>query len=133
VWRRYGLLVLGYLALGLGCAGIVLPLLPTTPFLLLASYCFIRSSPAMHRWLLAHPWFSPWIRDWEERRAVRRSVKVVAVLTVLGVVTLSWVWSNHPLWIRSSITALAAIGLFVVWRLPVVPRRPKPESLGCTD
>lgn len=109
----------GAVALGLGLAGIVLPLLPTTPFLLLSSYCFVRSSPAAHRWLLSHRWFGPYIRDWETHRGVRRSVKVVAVISVLLVVLSTWVLTDSSLVLRVAVTGLAAIGLLVVWRLPV--------------
>lgn len=120
MWR--GLYLLGgVLSLGLAVAGAILPLLPTTPFLLLSSYCFARSSPSMQRWLLTHPWFGPYLRDWETHRGVRRSVKILAVVTVLGVVTAAWVWGQQSLPLRVAVTTLASIGLFVVWRLPVVP------------
>ncbi|MDX1966979.1 MAG: YbaN family protein [Planctomycetaceae bacterium] len=109
----------GAVALGLGLAGIVLPLLPTTPFLLLSSYCFVRSSPAAHRWLLSHRWFGPYLRDWELHRGVRRSVKLVAVSSVALVVLSTWVLSDSSVVLRTAVTGLAAVGLVVVWRLPV--------------
>lgn len=87
---------LGGLFLGLGLLGVVLPVLPTTPFLLLAAGCFARSSPRLHGWLLAHPLFGPPIRDWEENGAISRKAKrlalgsMAAVLLVSVVVGLSW-------------------------------------------
>lgn len=57
--KRWCLMALGWLAFATGIVGIVLPLLPTTPFMLLAAALFARSSPRFHRWLLAHPWFGP--------------------------------------------------------------------------
>ena len=89
-------LALGGLFLGLGLLGVVLPVLPTTPFLLLAAGCFARSSPRLHSWLLAHPVFGPPIRNWEENGAISRKAKRLAVgsmITVLGVsvvLGLSW-------------------------------------------
>lgn len=119
---RRGLYLLGgVLSLGLAVAGALLPLLPTTPFLLLSSYCFARSSPKLQRWLLTHPWFGPYLRDWETHRGVRRSVKVLAVVTVAGVVTAAWVFGQQSLPMQIAVTGLATIGLLVVWRLPVVP------------
>lgn len=87
---------LGGLFLGLGLLGVVLPVLPTTPFLLLAAGCFARSSPRLHGWLLAHPLFGPPIRDWEENGAISRKAKrlalgsMAAVLLVSVVAGLSW-------------------------------------------
>lgn len=109
----------GWLLVGLGFLGIFLPLLPTTPLLLLASACFMRSSPRCRQWLLENRWCGPYLRDWEERRGVRRSVKVVAVTTVLLAIGFLWLRSG-PVWIPAVGSSLAAVGLFVVWRLPVI-------------
>ena len=62
---------LGFLALGLGALGVVLPLLPTTPFVLLAAFAFARSSERWHAWLLNHRIFGPIITDWREHGAIR--------------------------------------------------------------
>ena len=86
----------GGLFLGLGLLGVVLPVLPTTPFLLLAAGCFARSSPRMHGWLLGHPVFGPPIRNWEENGAISRRAKrfaagsMAAVLAVSLVLGLDW-------------------------------------------
>lgn len=79
----------GALALLLALVGIVLPLLPTVPFLLLAAFCLSRFSPRWHDWLLGHPTFGPPIHDWRRRRAVRRSVKWKISLSMLMVLGLS--------------------------------------------
>ena len=123
--RRWAYFLAGAIALVLGCAGIVLPLVPTTPFLLLASYCFARSSPAAQRWLLAHPWFGVYVRDWEQHRGVRRSVKVVAVSMVALVVTLSFALRSMSAVSGTILLSLAGIGLTVIWRLPVVKGEPQ--------
>ena len=82
-------LAMGGLFLGLGVLGVVLPVLPTTPFLLLAAGCFAKSSPRLHRWLLAHPVFGPPIRNWEENGAISRSAKRLAVGSMVAVVAIS--------------------------------------------
>ncbi|WP_128255056.1 YbaN family protein [Falsirhodobacter deserti] len=79
----------GGLALILATVGAVLPLLPTTPFLLLAAFCLSRSSDRWHRWLLNHGWLGPPIHDWRTRRAVSRRVKWKASLSMLAVLGIS--------------------------------------------
>lgn len=74
----------GGLALALGAAGIVLPLLPTVPFLLLAAFCFARSSDRLHRWLLDHRSFGPPIRNWQRSGAISRRAKIAASVSILA-------------------------------------------------
>lgn len=82
-------LALGGMFLGLGLLGIVLPVLPTTPFLLLAAGCFARSSPRLHGWLLGHRLFGPPIRNWEKNGAISRRSKWLAVVSMVAVLGLS--------------------------------------------
>ena len=79
---KHLLVILGALSLGLGVAGIFLPLLPTTPLLLLAAWCFVRSSPRLYDWLLNHPRLGEYIRNFREYRAIPLRVKVVSVAMV---------------------------------------------------
>ena len=72
---------------GLGSAGAVLPLVPTTPFLLVAAWAASRSSPRLHAWLYAHPRFGPLLRDWRDHRALRPRAKRAALLLIAA----SWV------------------------------------------
>ena len=79
---RFVWAALGLVSVGLGLIGIVLPLLPTVPFLLLAAFFFARSSERLHSWILSHPTFGPSIIDWQERGAIHPRGKRVATLSI---------------------------------------------------
>src|SRR6218665_3377907 len=76
---RYALLTLGWLSVVLGVVGIFLPVLPTTPFLLLAAACFARSSERFYTWLVNHPKLGPWIRDYLDGNGIPLKGKVYAI------------------------------------------------------
>ncbi len=76
---RYALLTIGWLSVVLGVVGIFLPVLPTTPFLLLAAGCFARSSERFYNWLVNHPKLGPWIRDYLEGNGIPLKGKVYAI------------------------------------------------------
>jgi uncharacterized protein len=78
-------LTTGLLFLGVGLLGVVLPVLPTTPFLLVSAACFAESSPRLHGWLVRHPVFGPPIRNWQNNGAISRGAKRLAVGTMATV------------------------------------------------
>ena len=82
-------LALGFAGLGFAVLGMVLPLLPATPFVLGSAYCFSRSSPAMHERLIRNRTFGAAIRDWQERRSISRRGKVVAAAAMILSLVLS--------------------------------------------
>ena len=82
-------IALGLLAAGLGIVGLVLPLLPTTPFMILAAACFAKSSPRLHDWLVGHRIFGPAIRDWRDHRAISRKAKRLALTAMAAALLLS--------------------------------------------
>lgn len=86
---RYLWLSIGALSLVLGLVGSVLPLLPTTPFILLAAFCFANSSPRFHLWLVEHPAFGPPIRDWRLHGAISRGAKLAGTLAMAAAFLLS--------------------------------------------
>lgn len=77
--KKVLLIVVGVVSVGLGVLGIVLPILPTTPFLLLAAACFVRSSDRFYHWLLNHPWFGKYIRNYREGKGIPLKVKIIAI------------------------------------------------------
>ncbi len=121
---RAVLVCLGLILVGLGALGALLPLLPTTPFLLLASFCFVRSSPRLNRWLVRSRLFGPFLRDWQKHRGVRLHVKVIAITLLAGAVTASLTLGDLPAYLQALLVALALIGLVVVLRLPLIRQPP---------
>lgn len=111
----------GTAALLLGLAGVFLPILPTTPFVLLAAACFARGSATLHDWLLAHRVAGPIIRAWHEHRAMPPGVKPWAFLLMAVSFGGSILLMDSP-WHRAMLAALAAVLAFFLWRVPV--RRP---------
>ena len=109
-------LVCGGVCLATGFVGIVLPLLPTTPFILLAAYCFSRGSERYERWLLAHARFGPMVRDWHANHAVPlRAKQFASVMMFLSSVISWWLLPSHLGWIPGVCCAVVALWL---WRLP---------------
>jgi len=126
-WRRVALVSLGLALVGMGYLGILLPGVPTTPFLLAASYCFIRSSPRLHRWLRRSPVLGKVLHDWEVHRGIRRPLKVFAVVLVVIVVTSSILFSSLAAWVKVIIGCLAVIGIAVILCVPTVAKRTELE------
>jgi uncharacterized membrane protein YbaN (DUF454 family) len=113
--------VVGIVCVAAGAAGAVLPLLPTTPFLLLAAYAFARSSPRLHRWLLAHRQFGPLIDDWNQHGAIARNTKIMALGLMAATLALAVALGVPPWVLAMQAVALAGSGLFVATR----PDRPR--------
>lgn len=114
--KRATFLLLGALSLALGVIGIVLPILPTTPFILLAAFFFAQSSERLHAWLLNHPRFGPSIRDWQQHRAISRFAKKLAILTMIGVLAVSLLL-QLPLWVITvQALAMLAVSIFILTR-----------------
>lgn len=88
--------IIGGIALILGLVGIPLPLLPTTPFLLLAAFCFGRSSDRLQHWLLGHPQLGASIRHWHQHRAISRRNKRLALVSMALIFSLSYFFFSIP-------------------------------------
>ncbi len=117
-WRRVLYLALGATCFVIGALGAILPVLPTTPFLLLTSYFLLRSSPRLNNALLRSKFFGPILQDWQQRRVVRRDVKIRAIAIVLVAVGITIYTSGASFWPSVLVTTLAGIGLIVIVRLP---------------
>jgi uncharacterized membrane protein YbaN (DUF454 family) len=114
--RRTLFLLAGFLSLALGAIGIAVPLLPTVPFVILAAFCFARSSPALEARLLSHKRFGHHIRNWRNhgaisRRGKRAALAAFAISAAIGLLTAPFPWGLIPV-------AAAIIGGTWIWRRP---------------
>jgi uncharacterized membrane protein YbaN (DUF454 family) len=96
----------------LAVVGIFVPVLPTTPFLLLAAAAFVRSSPRLYNWLIHHPWFGSYIRYYREYRAVTLRAKVAALALLWAVIGYSAIWVVQA-WSLRALLAAVAVGVTV--------------------
>ncbi|ABC80300.1 protein of unknown function DUF454 [Anaeromyxobacter dehalogenans 2CP-C] len=125
--RRLLLLALGWTAFALGAIGLLLPIVPTTPFMLVALWAFSASSERFHRWLYTHRLFGPPLQKWQRDRAIPVWVKAIA----LGSMAVSLAWLafvvRPPRYALLAAAALVACGAAFVLRIPSRPRQPVRE------
>ncbi|MEG0279847.1 MAG: DUF454 family protein [Morganella sp. (in: enterobacteria)] len=122
-FTRLLLLLSGWISVVLATLGVVLPLLPTTPFLLLAAWCFSRSSPRFHHWLLYRSWFGGYIRHWQEHKGLPRKAKRRAVIVILVTFAVS-LWLVKLIYIRLLLLLILACLLIFMLRLPETEEMP---------
>lgn len=111
-------ILLGWLALGCGTIGIFVPLLPTTPFVLLAAFFFSKGSKRLHLWLVNHPKVGSYVRDWEAEQVIPPVGKWASTLTMGPMV--SWVIAvrDIPLPLEIMMAATSAAVLWFIWTRP---------------
>lgn len=123
LWVRLAFAALGTLFLLLGIVGIFMPILPTTPFLLLATGCYARSSRRFYNWLMNHPAMGPLIVEWRTYRSIPWRIKLVAVATMILTFGSSIIFFIRDGWLQ---LALANFGLMMVIWLYRIPSRDHP-------
>lgn len=126
--RRIIYLVIAGICLVLAILGAILPFLPATPFVLLASFLLLRASPTMHEKLLRSKLFGELLRDWQQHRAIRQSTQFRACFMVVLAVILMIVLIQPPLIVVGFSTLGATVGLLIIACIPVLPDRPKSPS-----
>ncbi|WGL94375.1 DUF454 family protein [Arsenophonus nasoniae] len=117
--QRILLIIVGWISIVLATFGLLLPLLPTTPFLLLAAWCFSRSSPRFHHWLLYHSCFGQYIRHWQQHKALPKGVKIKLIIIILFTFMFS-LWLVKVWWIRGGLLIILVILLGYMSRLPEI-------------
>src|SRR5574341_239961 len=119
------LVAIGTLAVAVGIVGIFVPVLPTTPFLLLAAACYARSSDRFLRWLLYNPWFGSYVRNYRERQGMPKRLKLLTLLALWLTLGLSAAIAVPAWWGR---IALIVVGLGVtIHLLRINTYRPAPD------
>ena len=109
--------ILGFLFVGIGALGVILPLLPTTPFLLLAAACFAKSSPACHQWLLSSKLFGPFLIKWQQHKCVSKRTKIIAVSSICLFGGYSVIFAIKSVSLKLIGTILLLVGIYVVCNL----------------
>lgn len=115
--KKPALFIVGWLAVILGAIGVLLPILPTTPFLILAAACFAKSSPRFHELLLTNRWFGPSLTAWEKDKVVTRSAKYKASAMIVITFSISIYALMDRLYLQGMLVGLGVLVLFFIWRL----------------
>ena len=124
VSARFLWLLTGLAALAIGAVGVVLPLLPTTPFLLVAAFAFARSSERMNNWLREHQIFGPLISNWHRDGSIDPKTKQTAIIVIVATPVITWLL-NVPAWvIACQIVVLSAAAIFILTRPSPAESRP---------
>ncbi|MDD5299227.1 MAG: YbaN family protein [Gallionella sp.] len=118
LWVRLAFAALGTLFLLTGIVGVFLPILPTTPFLLLATACYARSSRRFYNWLMNHPAFGPLIVEWRTYRSIPRKIKLVAVITMTLTFGSSILFFVHDGRLQLALTAFGLAMAIWLYRIP---------------
>lgn len=111
----------GWVSLILGCIGIFLPLLPTTPFILLSAYCFSRSSERLHQWLVTHQKMGLHIRDWQQNGSISKAAKTKATVLIIGTFAITFAVVNVALPVKGLIALIGVSVLTFIWTRPMPP------------
>lgn len=101
--------------------GVILPLLPTVPFLLLAAFCFSKSSKRAHDWLFNHPTFGPHLQDWQAHGVIRLRTKYIATATIAATFGIS-VIIGLKIWVLGAQACVLGCVLYFIWTRPSTPR-----------
>jgi uncharacterized membrane protein YbaN (DUF454 family) len=119
--KRFLLILVGLISLALGTLGVFLPLLPTTPFVLISALAFANSSDRLHQWLLDHHLFGSLITNWQRYGAISRPTKILSLLSMVAVVLISWLLEVPTFVIFIQVLAVSVSATFIVTR-PLPPQ-----------
>lgn len=116
---RVTLVILGTVFVVIGVIGIFLPVLPTTPFMLLAAACYAKSSRRFYNWIMNNKVFGPIIREWRQYRAIPKRAKITAMVLLVLTFGSSILFFVHILWLKILLAVFCLAMLIFMWRIPV--------------
>ncbi|WP_270049368.1 YbaN family protein [Ignatzschineria rhizosphaerae] len=117
--RSICLMILGGISLFLGILGVFLPLLPTTPFILLTAFCWARSSERFHTWLLENKHFGPMVHNWETNRVIPIKMKWLSTIMMNGaIMTTVFTMPNDRWWLKLIMIAISIFTSIWIWSFP---------------
>lgn len=115
---RYLLLTIGIISLLVGLIGIILPLIPTTPFVLLAAWLFARSSKRFHAWLLTNRYTGPVISNWETNKTIPRRAKIIAIAMIIFSFIFSSLFVVTNMYLKFTLVILGVVLIIFLARIP---------------
>lgn len=119
--KRMGYLLLGWSSIALAVLGVILPLLPTTPFVLVAAFAFSKSSKRFHHWLLTHKIFGPLVVDWQKNGVIRMRAKLLATFSMLVMLALSFYVLDASMRLILTVSLVVSCVLAFIWSRPSKP------------
>lgn len=132
-WKKRLCSGLGLFFVGLGILGVVLPVLPTTPFLLLALWLFTKSSDRLRHWLLTNRVFGKYLRDYKSGRGIPLQSKIYILVLLWAAITISALWAVDVMWIKILLFAIAGGVTVHIFHIRTKPRRPRIVVLVPTE
>jgi len=110
-------IILGWFFVVLGVIGVILPILPTTPFLIVALAFFSKSSPRFHQMLLNNVWFGPTLKQWEDKKTLSRKIKYKAFFLIIITFSISVAILDGKIQLQLLLVGIAIVLLFFIWRI----------------
>ena len=120
--KRHMWMLIGHLSVVAGVIGLLLPLVPTSPFMIVAAYCYARSSERFYYMLLNNRYFGSYIRQWEEKRCLQRHLKILISIVLILMFASTIVFFIQSIEVRIFAVSLAAIAILTVWLIPSCDR-----------
>ncbi|MDP2561848.1 YbaN family protein [Psychrobium sp. 1_MG-2023] len=122
-FKKYSLITIGVTSVALGVIGIILPLLPTTPFLLLSAACFAKSSDRFYQWLITHPWFGEYIENYRSGRGIPMKVKISTIFLLWLSIGSSVIFFVSFFWAKVMLIIIATCVSYYLLSRPTLDKK----------
>ena len=121
--NKYLFLSIGLICMALGFVGVFLPILPTTPFMILAAFCFSKSSERLHNWLLERPHIGKLILDWQNEGVIRKKAKVASTLVIVPLFSYTLIFVQVSVFVKVLLVLIGLGVLYFIWSRPSTPKK----------